>query len=155
MRRILKWTLGLLVINTLVWAVGQAITRSKTSRDLAADEVELYTFWNGPAFVPRSASLRRVKARVLMAGATIDLREAQPSEEGTVIDVSTLMGGTAVLVRKDWNVEVVEETNASDVEVRLDTGAEIPTDSSKMTVHLRTTLGGALVGYELPAEQDA
>jgi hypothetical protein len=155
MRRTLKWALGLLVINTLVWAVGQAITRSKTSADLSADEVELYTFWNSPAFVPRSASLRRVKARVLMAGATIDLREAQPSEDGTVVDVSTLMGGTAVLVPKDWDVEVIEETRASEVEVRLDTGAEIPTDSPKVTVHLRTTLGGALVGYELPADMDA
>jgi hypothetical protein len=155
MRRILKWTLGLLVINTVVWAVGQAITRSKTTRDLTADEVEFYVFWNGPAFVPRSASLRRVKARVVMGGATIDLREAHPSEEGTLVDVSTLMGGTAVLVLKDWDVEVIEETTASEVEVRLDTGAEIPTDSPKVTVYLRTTLGGALVGYELPAEQGA
>ena len=155
MRRTLKWALGLLVINTVVWAVGQAITRAKTSGDMTADEVEFYTFWNGPAFVPRSASLRRIKARVVMAGATIDLREAHPSGEGIIVDVSTLMGGTAVLVRKDWDVEVVEETKASGVEVRLDTGAEIPTDRPKVTVHLRTTFGGALVGYELPAGQRA
>ena len=154
MRRTLKWILSLVVINTLVWAVGQAITRSKTSRDLTADDLEFYTFWNGPSFVPRSDSLRRVKARVAMAGATIDLRQAHPSEEGTVVDVATLLGGTAVLVPKDWNVTVVEETRASEVEVRLDSGAEIPTDDPKVTVHLRTTFGGAFVGYELPAEQD-
>jgi hypothetical protein len=138
-----------------VWAVGQAITRSKTSRDLTADEVELYTFWNGSDFIPRSASLRRVTAHVVMAGVTIDLRDAHLSQQGTVVDVSTLMGGTAVLVRKDWDVEVVERTRASGVEVRLETGAEIPAGSPKLTVHLDTTLGGVLVGYELPADQHA
>jgi hypothetical protein len=152
MRRILKMILGLLVMNTLIWAVGQAVTRARTSSDLTADDVEFYTFWNGPTFVPRSDSLRRVKVRVLMAGATIDLRQARPSEEGTVVDVSTVMGGTAVLVPRDWHVNVVEESKGSEVEVRLDIEPEIPADSPNVTIHLRTSLGGAFVGYELPAE---
>ena len=54
MRRILKWVLGLLVLNTLVWAVGQAITRSKTTSDLTASDVDFYAFWRGPTFIPRS-----------------------------------------------------------------------------------------------------
>jgi hypothetical protein len=53
-----------------------------------------------------------------------------------------------VLVRKDWDVEVVEETKSSEVEIRLDSGIERPSDSPKVTVYLRTTYGGALVGYE-------
>ena len=148
MRRILKWVLGLLLLDTVVWAVGQAITRSKTTSDLTADDVEFHTFWNSLTFIPRSASLQTVNARVVMAGATIDLRQAKPAEGGTVAYVTTLLGGTAVLVRKDWNVEVVEETKSSEVEVRLDTETELPTDAPKVTVHLRTTLGGALVAYE-------
>jgi hypothetical protein len=153
MRRTFKWVLGLIVLNTLVWAVGQAITRSKTTSDLTADDVELHTFWDSPTFVPRSASLRQVNAHVVMAGATIDLREAQPAEGGAVIDVTTLLGGTAVLVRRDWDVEVVEETKSSEVEVRLDSGTETPPDSPKVTVNLRTSFGGALVGYEPSSEQ--
>ncbi len=43
-----------------------------------------------------------------MAGATIDLRDAHPSPEGITVDVATVMSGTAVLVSKDWDVEVVE-----------------------------------------------
>jgi hypothetical protein len=153
MRRTFKWVLGLIVLNTLVWAVGQAITRSKTTSDLTADDVELHTFWDSPTFVPRSASLRQVNAHVVMAGATIDLREAQPAEGGAVIDVTTLLGGTSVLVRRDWDVEVVEETKSSEVEVRLDSGTETPPDSPKVTVNLRTSFGGALVGYEPSSEQ--
>jgi hypothetical protein len=153
MRRTFKWVLGLIVLNTLVWAVGQAITRSKTTSDLTADDVELHTFWDSPTFVPRSASLRQVKAHIVMAGATIDLREAQPAEGGAVIDVTTLLGGTSVLVRRDWDVEVVEETKSSEVEVRLDSGTETPPDSPKVTVNLRTSFGGALVGYEPSSEQ--
>ena len=154
MRRILKLLLGLLVLNTLVWAVGQAIARSKTTSDVAADDVDFHAFWASPTFVPRSTSLRRVNARVVMAGATVDLREATPADGGTVVQVTTLLGGTAVLVRKDWNVEVVEETKSSEVEVKLDSGTELPADAPKVTVHLRTTYGGALVGYEPSAERD-
>ena len=154
MRRIFKWILVLLVANTVVWAVGQAITRSRTSRDLSGDELEFYTFWNGTEFVPRSPSLRHVKARVLMGGATVDLRKAVPSPDGITVDIGTLMGGTAVLVSKDWNVEVVETTRASSVEVRLDSRAEASSDLPKVTVNLATTFGGALVGYKLPS-QDA
>jgi hypothetical protein len=155
MRRILKWVIGLLVLNALVWAVGQAITRSKTTSDLTADDVDFYAFWDSPTFVPRSTSLHLVNARVVMAGATIDLREAIPADGGTVVYVTTLLGGTAVLVRKDWDVEVVEETKSSEVEVRLDSGTELPPDSPKVTVHLATTYGGALVGYEPSAERGA
>ena len=155
MRRILKWVLGWLFLNTLVWAVGQAITRSKTTSDLTANDVDFYSFWDSRTFIPRSTSLQRVNARVVMAGATIDLREAIPADGGTVVQVTTLLGGTAVLVRKDWDVEVVEETKSADVEVRLDSGTELPSDSPKVTVHLRTTYGGALVGYEPSAERDA
>jgi hypothetical protein len=134
-------------VNTVVWAVGQAITRSRTSHDLSGDELEFYTFWNGTEFVPQSPSLRHVKARVLMGGATVDLREALPSPDGVTVDIGTLMGGIAVLVSKDWDVEVVETT-----EVRLDSGAEASSDLPKVTVHLATTFGGALVGYELPSQ---
>ena len=155
MRRILKWVLGLLVLNTIVWAVGQAITRSKTSSDLTASDVDFYGFWNSPTFIPRSTALQRVNARVVMAGATIDLREAIPANGGSVVQVTTLLGGTAVLVRKDWDVEVVEETKSSEVEVRLDSGTELPPDRPKVTVHLRTTYGGALVGYEPSTDRDA
>lgn len=144
--------MGLLVINGVVWAAGQAITRSKTSRDLSAGDVEFYSFWNGAVFVPRSDSLRSVKVRVAMAGATIDLRSAELSEQGAAVDVATMMGGTAVLIRKDWDVHVVEETRASAVEVRLDSGVEIPSDRPRVTIRLATTFGGALVGYELPGE---
>ena len=154
MRRILKWILGWLFLSTLVWAVGQAITRSKTTSDLTASDVDFYSFWDSPTFIPRSNSLQRVNARVVMAGATIDLREAIPADGGTVVQVTTLLGGTAVLVRKDWDVEVVEETKSAEVEVRLDSETELPPDSTKVTVHLRTTYGGALVGYEPSAERD-
>ena len=154
MRRILKWVLGWLFLNTLVWAVGQAITRSKTTSDLTANDVDFYSFWDSRTFIPRSNSLHLVNARVVMAGATIDLREAIPADGGSVVQVTTLLGGTAVLVRKDWDVEVVEETKSSEVEVRLDSGTELPSDSPKVTVHLRTTYGGALVGYEPSAERD-
>ncbi len=148
MRRILKWVLGWLFLNTLVWAVGQAITRSKTTSDLTANDVDFYSFWDSRTFIPRSNSLHLVNARVAMAGAIIDLREAIPADGGTAVHVTTLLGGTAVLVRKDWDVEVVKQTKSSAVEVRLDTETELPPDAPKVTVHLRTTFGGALVAYE-------
>ncbi len=155
MRRILKWVLGWLFLNTLVWAVGQAITRSKTTSDLTANDVDFYSFWDSRTFIPRSNSLHLVNARVAMAGAIIDLREAIPADGGTAVHVTTLLGGTAVLVRKDWDVEVVEQTKSSEVEVRLETETELPPDAPKVTVHLRTTYGGALVAYEPSTRRNA
>jgi hypothetical protein len=155
MRRIFKWILGLIVLNTLVWAAARVLTKSKTTSDLTADDVEFHTFWDSPTFVPRSTSLRQVKAHVVMAGATIDLREAQPAEGGTIVDVTTLLGGTAVLVRRDWDVKVVEETKSSAVEIRLDSETGIPSEGPKVTVHLNTSFGGALVGYEPSSEKTA
>jgi len=150
MKRLVKWALGFLVLNSVIWAAGQAFTRSRTSPDLTADEIELYTFWNGAEFAPISDSLRSVKARILMGGATVDLRESTPAPEGLTVDVGTTMGGVAVLVRKDWDVEVIEQSKSSQVEVRLDDDTELPSDSPKVTIQLATTYGGALVGFELP-----
>lgn len=152
MRRITKWLFGLMLINVVIWAVGQAITRSKSSSDLTADDLEFYTFWNGDEFVARSGSLRRVKARTVMGGATIDLREAIPSEEGLSVDVDTRMAGTAVLVPRGWNVDVVEETRSSEVEIKLDDVDGESAEGPKVTIYLTTTFGGALVGHKLPAE---
>jgi len=87
-----------------------------------------------------------------MGGATVDLREALPSPDGLTVDIGTLMGGTAVLVSKDWDVEVEETTRSSSVEVRLDSRTETSSEQPKVTVHLATTFGGALVGYELPSQ---
>ena len=154
MRRLLKWAFGIMILNSVIWAAGQAYTRSKTSQDLSADDIELYTFWNGAEFAPTSQSLRTVTARILMGGATVDLRDALPSPDGLAVDVGTTMGGVAVLVSKDWDVEVVETTKSAQVEVKLDEGTELPSDSPKVTVQLATTYGGALVGYELPAEYE-
>ena len=152
MRRITKFLFRLMLINAVIWAVGQAITRSRTSSDLTADDLEFYTFWNGDEYVARSSSLRRVKARTVMGGATIDLREAIPSEDGLSVDVDTRMAGTAVLVPKGWNVDVVEETRSSQVEVKLDEVDGESAEGPKVTIYLTTTFGGALVGHKLPAE---
>jgi predicted membrane protein len=142
---------GLLAVNAVVWAVGQAIARSKTS-DLSAEDVEIYTFWNGAEYLVKSESLRSAKARILMGGATIDLRQVQPSEQGAAIDVAAVLGGAAVLVPRGWAVEVIEESRAAEVEVRLDPDAELALDAPKVTIRISTSLGGVLVGYELPRE---
>jgi hypothetical protein len=53
---------------------------------------------------------------------------------------------------KDWDVEVIEQTNSASVEIALEEGADVTDGSPEVTVYLRTSYGGALVGYELPAE---
>jgi hypothetical protein len=62
------------------------------------------------------------------------------------------LGGVAVLVAKDWDVEVTENTKSSTVEIRLDDGAELASNGPRVTVRIDTAYGGALVGFELPAE---
>ena len=150
MKRIGGWLLGFVVFNGVVWAVGQAVARARSSLDPTSDHVEAYTFWNSAEFVSRASSLRRVVVRVLMGGALVDLRQAIPDPDGLTVSIDTILGGTAVLVRKEWDVHVIEHTHASSVELRLDTSADVPGDRPRVTVVLRTNFGGALVGYELP-----
>lgn len=149
-RRIAKWLVVVMVINTIVWLTGLAITRSKTSKDLEAGDLEFYSFWNADEWRPVSSALSRVKARVTMAGATLDLRDSTPAASGLHVDVATVMAGTAVLVRKDWDVQVAEDTKAGEVEISLDIEDDLPEEAPKVTIDLRTTMGGGFVGYELP-----
>ena len=151
-RRLVEWLVVLMVINTVIWLTGLAITRSRTSKDLKAGDLEFYSFWNADEWRPLSSALRRVKARVTMAGATLDLRDSTPASTGLDVDVGTLMGGTAVLVRKDWDVHVHEETKGGEVEISLDEGEDLSEDAPTVTIDLRTTMGGGFVGYELPKE---
>lgn len=152
MKRLLKLVLGFFVISSVVWGIGQLVTRSKSSADPAADELDVYTFWMGREVVSRSQSLRRVTARVLMGGLSLDLRQAEPAPEGLTVDIATMMGGTALLVRKDWNVTVDEQSEQSQVEIQLDTGTEAAADAPTVDVLLKTRYGGALVGHELPEQ---
>jgi hypothetical protein len=151
MRRILKFVFGFLIVSSVAWGVGQLVTRSKSSDDPAADELETYTFWTNKQVVASSQRLRRVTSRVLMGGATIDLRQAQPAPEGLTVDVGTLMGGTALLVPKDWNVVVDERSENAEVEIALDADAAGP-DAPVVDVLLTTRMGGALVGHALPSQ---
>lgn len=151
MRRILKFVFGFLIVSSVAWGVGQLVTRSKSSEDPAADDLETYTFWTNKQVVASSQQLRRVTSRVLMGGATIDLRQARPAPEGLTVDVGTLMGGTALLVPKDWNVVVDERSENAEVEIALDADAAGP-DAPVVDVLLTTRMGGALVGHELPSQ---
>ena len=154
MPRLLKWLLGFVAVNVAVnavlWAAGEAITRSKSSTDLSSGDVELYTVRKRTEHVLRSESRRSAKARVFMGRTIIDLRGAQLSAQGATVDVATVMGRAAVLVRKDWDVQVIEDSRGAEVEVRLDNGAQLGSDTPKVTIRLATVLGSALVGYELP-----
>jgi hypothetical protein len=151
MRRILRFLFGFLFVSSVVWGVGQLVTRSKSSEDPAAEELEAYTFWMNKQVVAESQQLRRVTSRVLMGGASIDLRQAKPAPEGLTVDIGTLMGGTALLVPKDWNVVVDERSENAEVEIALDTEAAGP-DAPVVEVLLSTRMGGALVGHELPSQ---
>lgn len=150
MRRILKLIFGFLVVSSIVWGAGQLFTRSKSTQDLTDDELDTYTFWMTNKVVSQSQALRRVNARVLMGGATIDLRQAQPSPDGLSVDVSTVLGGTALLVPKEWNVVVDERSENAEVEIALESSEDA--DAPVVDVLLKTQMGGALVGHELPSQ---
>lgn len=150
MRRIAKLIFGFLVVSSIVWGAGQLFTRSKSTQDLTDDELDTYTFWMTNKVVSESQALRRVNARVLMGGATIDLRQAQPSPDGLSVDVSTVLGGTALLVPKEWNVVVDERSENAEVEIALESSEDA--DAPVVDVLLKTQMGGALVGHELPSQ---
>ncbi len=148
MRRVVKIVAAVAAVNAVVWLAGQAIARTRSTSDLAADELELTTLWSGSEYEIRSASLRSLRARVLMGGAFIDLRNVHPSEHGAIIEVGTVLGGVAIIVPRTWDVELVEDTRNAEVDVRLDGVGDHPPDAPKATIRLSTTFGGVVVGHE-------
>jgi predicted membrane protein len=148
--RIAKAVIWWIAANVVVWGVLQLVARKLSSGDETGDDVELYTIWCGNQFRSTAQQLRSIRAVTTMGGLELDLRSAAIGPEGADVTIRTTLGGTSLLVRRDWRVLVNEETSNAEFEDRTEDPEGLPDDAPVVRVNASTRLGGALVAYDSP-----
>lgn len=141
MRRLLKF---LVMINLLVGSIGLIARLVLTSRGgPSSDEIDLVSVFEGLHFRSHSSAFMGGTTLSLFGGIVLDLRRARLGPTGADLRVTTVFGGTLLVVPPDWRLEVDARTLIGG----LDLGNERPEDPDAPVLRLavRTLLGGVSV----------
>jgi hypothetical protein len=144
-RKILKAVLGLLVVNAAAYAVGQLMSRQKSSGDELSADFKRLTLWTGQEFLSRAPALRSGEARVRGGGMIIDLREAGLDPEGAELDLDVKGGGALVLVPEDWRITVDAESSLGGVETAVADEASLDAGAPHLHVRARSLAGAVSI----------
>ncbi len=144
-RKILKAVLGLLIVNGIAYAIGQLMSRQKSSGDELSADFKRLTLWGGNEFMSRAPALRSGKARIRGGGMIIDLREAGLDPGGAELDLDVKGGGALVLVPEDWRVTVDAESSLGGVETAVADEESLDADAPHLHVRARSLAGGVSI----------
>src|SRR5690606_20434141 len=105
-----------------------------------SDEIDLVAVFEGIHMRSTAQSFLGGKILALFGGVVLDLRRAQLGPTGAELIVTTVFGGTSVVVPPDWRVEVDDRTWLGG----LDLSGEQPGDPDAPVLRIRvsTLLGG-------------
>ncbi len=98
------WPL-LIVLAGLLFFLRKKPVFNHRSTDMNADEVidEINIFGGGASQV-ESQNFKGGKITAVFGGSELSLERCRMSEEGAVLDLVTIFGGTKIVIPKDWNV---------------------------------------------------
>lgn len=106
-----------------------------------SDEVDLVTVFEGLHLRSHSTAFMGGSTLALFGGIVFDLRRAQLGPTGAHLRVTTVFGGTGIVVPPDWRVEVDARTWIGG----LDLSNQQPEDTQAPVLHIRArTLFGGL-----------
>jgi hypothetical protein len=102
-----RWApLIIVVIAGTFWThtAGRTSTNAETA---SSDQVKVSAILGGSSLVSHSPAFRKAEITTFMGGSQLDLRQATiaPGQEA-VIDIDALMGGIAIRVPENWQVDV-------------------------------------------------
>lgn len=134
----------MLVFNLVVGLAGLTARLLLTSRGgPESDEVDLVTVFEGLHLRSHSSAFMGGSALALFGGIVLDLRRAQLGPTGAHLAVTTVFGGTGIVVPSDWRVEMDARTWVGG----LDLSHQQPEDPEApiLRVRARTLFGGLQV----------
>ncbi len=140
-RRLFKTVLA---FNLLLGLAGLAARLLLSSRGgPESDEVDLVTVFEGLHLRSHSSAFMGGTTLALFGGIIFDLRRAQLGPTGADLRVTTVFGGTGIVVPPDWRVDVDARTWIGG----LDLSHQQPDDpdAPAMRVRARTVFGGLQV----------
>ena len=153
MRRIVKVLAIVLTVQLAFYAaalVAKVILRRRAPgiADPLADEFDLVNVMEGTEFRCRATALRAASVKNVMGGVELNLTEARLSPGGAYLEVTTVMGGTEIIVPRGWRVAVLGQAiggaHDTDVTPEDDLGATSPT----LTIEAKTVMGALEVHAE-------
>lgn len=126
-----------------------------------SDEFRRTVVLNGLDFTSRSGGLRSAAVKVMLGGASIDLRHAVLDPAGARMHLENTLGGLQVRVRDDWAVTVDETLIGGGViEVDVSSPDTLPTDAPRLHLEVISRMGGTAIrrgsgnAAQGPATQD-
>ena len=143
MRRLIKYVAWLAVINAVLVAGAQLAKRMLPSYGgEESNELASVAIMDGVEVASRANAFREGSIVTAMGGLRLDLTGATLSEYGGTLNVTTVMGGTEIVVPEGWSVEMVGNAfageNAVDPSVATRGGP-------LLVVHARSILGATEV----------
>ena len=108
------------------------------------DEFRIVNIMGGSVLRSRAEALRTGNVNTVMGGTELDLREAKLAPGGAYLEVSTICGGTEILVPLDWRVEIVGTPQAGGHDLRVTDPDELPIDAP----HLLLTRARSAVAWK-------
>ena len=140
-RRLAKLIIALNVVGGLAGLAARLVLRSRGGPD--SDEVDLVTIYEGLHLRSTAEAFMGGTTLALFGGLVFDLRRAQLGPTGADLEVTTVFGGTGIIVPPDWRVEVDPRTFFGG----LDLSTDYPNDDDApvLRIRARTYFGGLQV----------
>jgi len=138
LRRLLNAFLALAVLAGTAGAAARLLLKSRGGPQ--SDEIDLVAVFEGIHMRSTASSFLGGKIFTLFGGVVLDLRRAQLGPTGAELIVTTIFGGTSVVVPPDWRVDVDDQTWLGG----LDLSSTQPGDPDAPMLRIRVTtlLGG-------------
>jgi hypothetical protein len=146
-RRILKSLAGVVAVTSALWGVGVAFAR-RFERDqglAVSEDFRVAAFWGGREFSSSAAPLRTGTAIAILGGADIDLTGATVDGQGARLNVRAYFGGVQVTVPPTWRVEVHQDVQGGEVELRIPDPEALPADAPILRASVTVRAGGVLI----------
>ena len=144
-RRILKAALAFIVINGIIYAIGQLMAKQRSAGDELSANFKRLTLWGGEEFKSKATALRSGEARVRAGGMVIDLREAGLDPHGAELALDVRGGGALVLVPEDLRVTVDADSTLGGVDTTLPRQDALAPDAPHLHVRARSVAGGVSI----------
>ena len=147
MRRVLKVLAVVAALQLLMYAVAQVVRmvlrqQAPGDADPLADEFDLVNIMDGTEWGSHATALRVGTVKNVMGGVELDLREARLAPDGAWLEVTTVMGGTEVIVPRGWRVILVGDAIAGAHELDVMPEDDLSDASPVLTIVAKTICGG-------------
>ncbi|MCJ7725617.1 MAG: cell wall-active antibiotics response protein, partial [Acidimicrobiia bacterium] len=144
MKHLVKVLVAFAVVSSGLWGLGLILARrfEHGAGFADADEFRIAAFWGGREFSSTATNLVSGWAVAVLAGISLDLRDAKLGPDGASLALRATVGGIAVTVPADWRVIVDTNVKAGGVDVRTADPADLPDDAPTLRITATAQSGG-------------